>query len=158
MGVKNWMLVYAQGSVAQVLRAGAPLERARSAQEAARLFPKDTLVPLPDARLTQAFPPRRELMIGCFEGVTIVAAKEFGGDRPSRLDPRFIAAAAGRTVYLHAMHSVVDWFAYGVWQQGRLVRALSVAPDNGVMGAMPDPDQVPLLRFARKRSFLRFWS
>ncbi len=31
------------------------------------------------------------------------------------------------------MHSVVDWFAYGVWQDGQLQRALSLNPDRGVI-------------------------
>ncbi len=36
-------------------------------------------------------------------------------------------------MYLHAMHSVVDWFAYAQWTNGELVRSLSVSPDNGVI-------------------------
>ena len=61
---------------------------------------------------------------------------------------------------LHAMHSVVDWFAFAVWEDGVLRRSLSVAPDEGVMedigsrmafelpywnGAHPavDPDEEP---------------
>jgi hypothetical protein len=36
-----------------------------------------------------------------------------------------IAAAAGRRVVLHAMHSVVDWLAFAVWEDGRLLRSLS---------------------------------
>lgn len=31
------------------------------------------------------------------------------------------------------MHSVVDWFAFARWSQGRLVRALSLSPDSGVL-------------------------
>ena len=46
---------------------------------------------------------------------------------------QFRQAAEGRYVYLHAMHSVVDWFAYAIWKDGELIRALSVSPDNGVI-------------------------
>jgi len=35
-------------------------------------------------------------------------------DHPSKLDRRFLEMAAGRTVYLHSMHIVVDWFAGSV--------------------------------------------
>lgn len=39
-------------------------------------------------------------------------------------------------MYLHAMHSVVDWFAFAVWgPDGKLRRALSVSPANGVIEA-----------------------
>jgi hypothetical protein len=31
------------------------------------------------------------------------------------------------------MHSVVDWFAFAVWQDGRLKRSLSLSPDSGVL-------------------------
>jgi hypothetical protein len=31
------------------------------------------------------------------------------------------------------MHSVVDWFAYAQWENGRLLRSLSLSPDNGIL-------------------------
>ena len=138
MGAKTWMLVASDGDAQQQLAACPPLDRARSAQEALRLFPKSRLTPAADGSLTWACPPDDELLIGCFGGLTIVAAKEFGIDRPSRLDRRFLDIASGRTVHLHAMHSVVDWFAFAVWRNGSLVRSLSVAPDNGVIEDIGD--------------------
>jgi hypothetical protein len=138
MGAKTWMLVCSDGDVVQQLAACPPLDRAKAAEEAVRLFPKSRLTPAGDGSLTWTCPPDDELHIGCFGGLTIVAAKEFGIDRPSRLDRRFLDAAAGRTVYLHAMHSVVDWFAFAVWRNGSLVRSLSVAPDNGVIEDIGD--------------------
>ena len=133
MGAKTWMLVYADGDVSRGLAAYPALDRERTAWEAARLFPKAKLTPLEDGSLTWTCPPNGEVHMGCFEGVTIVAAKDFGIDRPSKLDRRFREAAGGRTVYLHAMHSVVDWFAFAIWRNDALVRSLSVAPDNGVL-------------------------
>ena len=65
--------------------------------------------------------------------MSIIAAKEFGIDKPSKLKPHFLNAATGSKVYLHAMHSVVDWFAYAIWENGKLVRSLSLAPDNGII-------------------------
>jgi hypothetical protein len=62
----------------------------------------------------------------------VVAAREFGVDCPSQLDPSFLAAAIAPRVYLHAI-TVVDWFAYAVRQDGRLVRSLSLSPDDGVI-------------------------
>jgi hypothetical protein len=31
------------------------------------------------------------------------------------------------------MHSVVDWFAFAVWQDGHLKRSLSLSPDSGIL-------------------------
>lgn len=132
MGTKTWMLVIADGDVRTALVNGQP-DRARSEQLAALLFPKEKLTPLPEGRLGLTCPPRSELCVGCFPGVDVIAAKAFAIDHPSQLAPVFLRCAGGRTVYLHAMHSVVDWFAFAVWRDGRLVRSLSVSPENRVM-------------------------
>ena len=31
------------------------------------------------------------------------------------------------------MHSVVDWFAYAIWNEGKLRRSLSLSPDSGLL-------------------------
>ena len=31
------------------------------------------------------------------------------------------------------MHSVVDWFAYAIWHDGKLQRSLSLSPDRGLI-------------------------
>src|SRR5215469_4145357 len=50
----------------------------------------------------------------------------------SMLGPRPVTCTdEKRSVYVHAMHSVVDWFALGVWgPDGELKRALSVSGGN----------------------------
>ena len=133
MGAKTWMLVYAKGNVGEVLKSRPRLDRDASLDLAQSLFPKEKFEPIGDGALSYTCPPRKELYVGCFPEVSIVAAKEFGIDYPSRLPEPFIAAGGDATVYLHAMHSVVDWFAYAKWTNGRLVRSLSVSPDSGVM-------------------------
>lgn len=84
-------------------------------------------------QLSFTCPPDDELVVGCFPGLSILAAKELGIDNPSALDPRFLSAARGSAVYLHAMHSAVDWFAYAIWTEGKLKRSLSLSPDSGVI-------------------------
>lgn len=134
MGAKTWMLVMAQGNVRNVLAARPTLDREATLALAKGLFPRDKLVPIAaDGDLSFTSPPDDELHIGCFAGVSIVAAKEFGIDHPSRLPESFLAAGAGGNVYLHAMHSVVDWFAFAHWADGKLIRSLSVSPDSGIL-------------------------
>jgi hypothetical protein len=133
LGAKTWMLVYANGKVGEALRGGSRLDRHATLELARQLFPKDKLKPIGHGDLSYTCPPDDELHIGCFPGVSILAAKEFGIDYPSKLPGRFIAAGGSGTVHLHAMHSVVDWFACAQWMKGKLVRSLSLSADSGIL-------------------------
>ena len=130
MGAKTWMLVYADENPAKALRGG-ELNRDATLQLAKILFPKDKLASIGDGDLSYTCPPDDELHAGCFQSVSVVAAKEFGIDYPSKLPLSFIRGHGA--VYLHAMHSVVDWFAFAKWNNGHLVRALSLSPDSGIL-------------------------
>ena len=133
MGAKTWMIVYSAADARDALRVRPSLDRDATFKLATALFPKEELAPLDDGSLAFTCPPNNELCIGCFSGVSIVAAKEFGIDHPSKLPSRFIEAGGGGTVTVHAMHSVVDWFAYAQWVNGKLIRSLSLSPDSGIL-------------------------
>ena len=133
MGAKTWMLVLADSKAREALAVKPPLDREATEKLAAALFQGETLEPIGDGDLSYTCPPDNELHIGCFHGVSILAAKEFGIDYPSTLSQRFIAAGGNGIVTLHAMHSVVDWFAYAIWLDGKLVRSLSLSPDSGII-------------------------
>ena len=133
MGAKTWMLVLANSDARGVLAAKPPLDREATLKLASTLFPGEKLEPIGDGDLSYTSPPDNELHIGCFPGVSVVAAKEFGIDYPSKLPQHFIAAGGSGVVTLHAMHSVVDWFAYAICTNGKLVRSLSLSPDGGIM-------------------------
>jgi hypothetical protein len=133
MGAKTWMLVSANVNVAEALKGGPPVDRVGTLKLAHSLFPKQKLEPIGDGDLSYTCPPDDEVHIGCFPGVSLLAAKEFRIDYPSKLPQPFRAAGEGGTVYLHAMHSVVDWFAYAQWTNGMLVRSLSLSPDSGIL-------------------------
>lgn len=133
MGAKTWMLIYCDGSVSEILRGSPALDRGATVALAKKLFQSETLKPLADVDLSYTCPPDDELILGCFPGLTIIAAKEVGIDYPSKLPTQFLNPALGNTLYLHAMHSVVDWFAYAIWKDGKLQRSLSLSPDSGVL-------------------------
>ena len=133
MGAKTWMLVYAESNAREALGAQPQLDREATQRLGRTLFPGEKLEPLEDVNLSYTCPPDNELHIGCFPGVSVVAAKEFGIDYPSKLAERFIATGGGGTISLHAMHSVVDWFAYAKWVNGKLIRSLSLSPDSGIL-------------------------
>src|SRR5262249_3168033 len=133
MGAKTWMLVYADVDARAALKAEPALDREATLTLANSLFPGEHLTPAGDGSLDYTCPLDDELHIGTFAGVSIVAAKEFGIDYPSKLPQRFLAAGAFRTIYLHAMHSVVDWLAFAKWHNGTLLRSLSLSPDSGIL-------------------------
>ena len=214
MGAKTWMLVFSNGDAREALSRRPALDRDSTAKFVAKLFPGEKLKPIGDGDLSWTNPPDNEIHAGCFGDVSVAAAAEFGIDYPSRLPPAFIAAGGGGIVTLHAMHSVVDWFAFARWEAGRLVRSLSLSPDSGVLedigaklpfevpywagqhsaigdedekldGPFPfhpldlgeaalyalfgyllegpmittpvDPESIPLVKYARSRSWWKFW-
>jgi len=143
MGAKTWMLVVADSNPRQALAAEPTLDVEASQRLAAALYPNQRLEPIGEGSLAYTCPPDAELLVGCFPGVAVLAAKEFGIDRPSKLARHF--SAAGANVTLHAMHSVVDWFAYAVWQNGQLQRSLSLSPDSGIIEDLGErlPFEIP---------------
>jgi hypothetical protein len=127
------MLIYSNGTAREILKSKPVLDRDATTAFAKKLFPSEKLELLDDGSLSYTCPPDDELVVGCFPDLAIVAAKEFGIDYPSKLPATFVESAPGQAVYLHAMHSVVDWFAYAVWKDGKLQRSLSLSPDSGVL-------------------------
>jgi hypothetical protein len=156
MGAKTWMLVYGAGDVGQALRDSPTLDRDATRALVARLHPRHQITELEDGTLLEnANPAEGRVYAGCFTGVTVVCTEEAALDHPSRLDGRFLGVADGRTVYLHAMHSVVDWFAYAIWSGGKLTRALSLSPDSGILENVGQPLPFEAAYWAGQRSLAR---
>jgi hypothetical protein len=127
------MLVYSNGNAATALRAAHELNRDATLRLVRRIFSKDSVEPIGEGDLSYTCPPDDELYAGCCPTVSILAAKEFGIDYPSKLPVSFLSAEKRDTVSLHAMHSVVDWFAFAQWTNGQLVRSLSLSPDSSIL-------------------------
>ncbi|MEV8374663.1 hypothetical protein AB0P21_18120 [Kribbella sp. NPDC056861] len=141
MGAKDWMLLYAEGNVAEVLRSHPQPDRAATRALVEHLHPEARLAETADGTLLESSNPPDDLVYaGVFPGLTVICSGEVALDRPSTLPAMYLAEANGRTVYLHAMHSVVDWFAYAIWTPDKqLLRALSLAPDGGIFENVGDP-------------------
>lgn len=131
MGAKTCLLAQSQGDAKQILAAIPTPDEAATQSFVAALFPDATFGSPSGADLSYTYVRDGVVVAGCFSGLRIVAASEVAIDRPSQLPAKFLAAQ-GRTI-LHAMHSVVDWFAFAVWEDGILKRSLSIAPDDGVL-------------------------
>ncbi|MEV6244224.1 hypothetical protein [Lentzea sp. NPDC051838] len=140
MGAKDWMLMYASDDVSKVLRSSPQIDREATSALVARLYPTHDIRPIADGCLDVANPPRGEVYAAVFPGLSIVCTYDAANDAPTELDPRFLREAAGRTLYLHAMHSVVDFFAYAIWSpDGSVRRAFSLSPESGVISDIGTP-------------------
>jgi hypothetical protein len=140
MGAKDWMLLYADSDIAKILRSEPQLDRAATQALVERLHPDTPLTPIADGSMDYTNPPDSEIYAGVFPGLAVVCTQEAALDRPSTLDQRFVDEARGRTLYLHASHSVIDWFGYAIWTGGgELTRAVSVRPDDGVIENLGEP-------------------
>lgn len=135
MGAKDSFICYADTDVRRVLASAPEMDRGATEELVRRLFADRGVIGDLDGTLAEdANPAPFMVHAAVWPGATIVCTDQVALDRPSQIDARFLAEAAGRTAYVHAMHSVVDWFAYAVWgPDGRLRRALSVSADDLVM-------------------------
>lgn len=136
MGAKTAVLAYADEAVSDVLQRGSVGDVDRAAALAARVRPAretswDGEEPweLADA----VHPPEGTVCALSVPGLDLVCDREIMIDRPSQLPGHLVAAGRSRRLYLHAMHSVVDWLAFAVWEDGHLIRSLSLSPDGGVI-------------------------
>lgn len=135
MGAKDWFICYADTDVASVLSRDPQLDREATEELVRRLFPDHDVVAIDDGTLGEnANPADEDVFAAVWPGASIVCTVQAAQDRPSQLGAQFLKEGAGRTVYTHAMHSVVDWFAYAAWNpDGGLRRALSVSSNDEVI-------------------------
>lgn len=133
MGAKDCLICYAEDDVPSVLAARHALDRVATEALVRRLFPDHTVTPEDDGTLGEnANPDDGWVFAAVWPGASLVCTSAVALDRPSLLDRRFLAAGEGRTIHVHAMHSVVDWTAFATWgPDGRLRRALSVSGADG---------------------------
>jgi hypothetical protein len=140
MGAKDWMVFYAEADIPGVLAERPAIDRDATQRLVEQLFPNHRSTPLDDVTMVNGNPPEDEVYAAVWPGAAVVCSDVVAIDRPSTLNCRFIEAGAGRTIYLHAMHSVVDWLAFAIWEpDGQLRRALSLSPDSGVMENLGEP-------------------
>lgn len=140
MGAKDWMLFYASDDVSKVLRSSPKIDREATRALIERLYPAHDIRPIADGNLFTTNPPKGEVYAAVYPGLSVVCTWDAANDAPTDLPPRFVREAAGRTLYLHTMHSVVDFFAYAVWEpDGTVRRSFSLSSDNGVIEDIGTP-------------------
>lgn len=133
MGAKAWFAAYFDGVPKEVLKDGHKLNRNASRILAERVLPNVKLNEKEDGALDFLNPDSGEVYAGDYGDLKIAAHDSLGVDRLSQIDPRWYQPELGSTVYVHATHSVSDWCAFAIWEDRKLVRALSVSPDTGII-------------------------
>jgi hypothetical protein len=134
MATDSAIVVFADGKPTDVLRAYPVLDKPATRALAERLFPGAELEEVGDQLLADVLsPPEHVAYVGCFPGLDLVCSWTIMPDRPSLLDPALLTATERPNAYLHAVHGDAGWCAFGVWQNGVLVRACSAGPDDGLL-------------------------
>ncbi|MER6610703.1 hypothetical protein ABT282_33600 [Streptomyces sp. NPDC000927] len=125
---------------AAVTCTGSAADPARAADLVAQWYPDERLEPIQGRPLGSVLCPRiGAVYAGRFDGIDIICDRQLTVARPSSLTGWVRSAAGDRRVVLHLMRSVVDQFAFAVWQGGELERSLSLSPNNGVVESTGDP-------------------
>ncbi|MFE6359856.1 DUF6928 family protein [Streptomyces sp. NPDC057806] len=132
--------MYADGDVPGSLRRVGAADLDRTAAMMRRLYPGCEIEKCEGSTLWDGvYPPKGTAYAASWPGVEVIGDQSVMMDAPSELPGHLVAASAGRRLVLHAMHSVVDWLAFAVWEDGRLVRSLSLSPDCGIIENIGEP-------------------
>lgn len=140
MGAKTALVAFAEGDIRAALRGVAGSERAAAEALVREVHPNREIESAPDGTLDEfTRPPAGLTYAAALPGVDIVCDRRFMFDRPSELPEHLLELGAGRRIVVHSMHSVVDWLAFAVWEDGALVRALSLSPGSGIEENVGEP-------------------
>ncbi|MGQ4418004.1 hypothetical protein ACN6LA_004515 [Streptomyces sp. SAS_269] len=132
--------MYADGDVPGLLREVGTADLEQTASMMRRLYPGWEIEESEGSKLCSGvYPPEGTAYAASWPGVEFIGDQRVMIDVPSELPEHLVAASACRRLVLHAMHSVVDWLAFAVWEDGRLVRSLSLSPDSGVIENLGEP-------------------
>jgi Family of unknown function (DUF6928) len=140
MGAKTALLAFAEGDIRVALAGAGDSDPERTEALVRRVHVGYDIEPDEDGTLLDdVYPPDDRTYAIAVDGLELLCDRRFMLDRPSELPEHLLELGAGRRIVLHGMHSVVDWLAFAVWENGTLVRSLSLSPDGGVMENIGEP-------------------
>lgn len=140
MGAKTALLAYAAKDSVESLRQAREFDPAATLALVAATHPAWEGTASSDGDLFDGcYPPEGTVYAGSFPGIDILCDLDVMDYLPSEFPVRYLDAAAGRRVILHAMHSVTDTFAFAIWKNGSLVRSLCLSPDDGIVENIGNP-------------------
>ena len=140
MGAKTALLAFTDGDIRPALRGAGRSARAEVEALIRRVHPGHVVEPADDDTLLDGvYPPDGVTYATVLAGAELYCDRRLVVDRPSELPEYLRLAGAGRRIIMHGMHSAVDWLGFAVWEDGVLVRSLSLSPDGGIQENIGEP-------------------
>ena len=139
LGAKTALLAYAAKDPVESLRQAREFDPAATRALVAATHPGWQGTASSASDLYGCYPPEGTVYAGSFPGIDILCDRDVMDYLPSEFPARYLDAAAGRRVILHAMHSVTDQLAYAIWENGSLVRSLCLSAGDGIVENIGDP-------------------
>jgi hypothetical protein len=139
-GAKTALLAFADGDLRPALLGATRSERAEVERLVRQLYPGYLVASADDGTLSDdLYPPDDITYATVLAGTELLCDRRLVLDYPSELPEHLRNAGAGRRIIMHGMHSVVDWLCFAVWEDGRLVRSLSLSPGSGIRENIGEP-------------------
>jgi hypothetical protein len=140
MGAKTALLAFAEGDIRPALLGATRSGRAETEALVRQVHPGYVVTPADGGMLLDCIDPEDDLTYAtALAGAELICDQRLVLDRPSELPEHLRKAGAGRRIIMHGMHSGVDWLAFAVWEDGVLVRSLSLWPGGGVQENLGEP-------------------
>ncbi|MCW3818634.1 hypothetical protein ONA91_29765 [Micromonospora sp. DR5-3] len=140
MGAKTALLAFADGDIRAALRGATRAERAETEALVRQVHPGYDVEPADDGTLFEdTYPPDDITYAMKLAGVELYCDQRLVLGHTSELPEHLRQAGAGRRIIMHAMHSAVDALAFAVWEDGELIRSLSLSPDSGIQENIGTP-------------------
>jgi hypothetical protein len=140
MGAKTALLAFSEGDIRPALLGATRCDRTGAEELVRQVFPDRDVVPAAENTLLEGTNPADDRThVTRLAGADLLCDWRLVLDRPSELPEHLLKIANGRRIIMHGMHSVVDWLCFAVWEDGRLVRSLSLSPDGGIQENIGEP-------------------
>lgn len=140
MGAKTALLAFADGDLRSALLGATRSERTKVEGLVRQIYPGYLVASVGDGTLSDdLYPPDDITYATVLAGAELFCDRRLVLDYPSELPEHLRNAGAGRRIIMHGMHSVVDWLCFAVWEDGRLVRSLSLSPGSGIQQNIGKP-------------------
>lgn len=140
MGAKTALLAFADGDIRPALLGATRSERSEVEELVHEIHPGYLVGSADDGTLRDGlYPPDDITYATVLAGAELFCDRRLVLNRPSELPEHLRNAGAGRRIIMHGMHSVVDWLGFAVWEDGILIRSLSLSPNGDIQENIGQP-------------------
>lgn len=138
MGAKDALLAF--GDIKSALRSTGPTDQSAAEALVTRLHPDRRVEPSGPGALDDSLNPADDTTYAVvLPNAELLCDWKVIVDEPTDLPQRVHELAAGRRITMHAMHSVADVLAFGLWDNGEPVRFLNLSPAQGIVTNIGEP-------------------